>query len=812
MLFPPVPDTVVQTRIAQLVQVVERRADLFSPALGATLRTELAAAQVEAARLLATTLVRLHCRRPGEAYTSDNANGTESVFAAYERPAFGDTPDFPWVVAAGLTAVPPYGTVFTLHVAHPCLCQTRTAGTAAANACRALAASTRPPRALADGGGSANDVCQAPWEAYLRHNVPAVVCVVLVALLERRHSWGRHFLWGHPGLPTPVNFLENRSRRWCAAALFGAFSSIALPYLLQLWHASGALRVWGPSSLLYSMWMMVLVGGLLYPVGVCAHATNRGAGALLGLVYTGLAASVYADTVRCLVARQPFPEFVTALPTLACLAATLALFAWDLAQTLLAVARAGQQWWRQGRQRHQVVDALMTHQDDRALTALARALWAALQRPSLADGHAFYRLRLVELFSARRRHRRAAALAQQAALHRTTACAMAAACLAQWLRRLQLQRALSPAWLACLPGWLAAAARSVGTHAAAALVDFATRRLGRAWAARVYRPLPYFRYAPRVLTMATVALLLLFEVTLRWCLACARVANEVDAVLDRVHCHPVNVVVDAAEVAADAGTAFTAVTGAPLPALASALYHVVVVPFLGLLPAVRVSVDLGLGFSCNTVLVIRDAVYYSFLGSGLCSALVHAAFLLHMLACYRKHMCRLARGDHSLIPRQHTPSFAIVDALKYGGFQVAYLLVGWFCFAILFCLFCLVVTFTVILPAMVGRHLLFGCFFVWCGFCFVYMTRHENGWLTRVLSSASTPTFCGSRWFCRTCGPLSYPSACICCRSCWCVCSSSGAVHAPSRCATAAFSTRSTFSSSSSTSLSACTRLCCAWV
>lgn len=67
-----------------------------------------------------------------------------------------------------------------------------------------------------------------------------------------------------------------------------------------------------------------------------------------------------------------------------------------------------------------------------------------------------------------------------------------------------------------------------------------------------------------------------------------------------------------------------------------------------------------------------QAVYYSFLSAGLLSATLHTGFLLHMLACYRKHIRRLCKGDASFLPKleKYSPVFAIVDGLKYAGFQV----------------------------------------------------------------------------------------------------------------------------------------------
>ena len=208
-------------------------------------------------------------------------------------------------------------------------------------------------------------------------------------------------------------------------------------------------------------------------------------------------------------------------------------------------------------------------------------------------------------------------------------------------------------------------------------------QLGGCLRSRLYRNVKYFRYSPRIVAMATVSAFLLFEVTVLWCLSCKEFSEFVYRVLDGLHCHPVGVMMSVTE-------------------LPSNSWSQTLQPYFQMLPGVRLSVDMGLGLTCHTIAIIRDVVYYCFLASGIISAVMHLGFLLHMVACYRKHIRRMARGDRSMIPKLHSqyPAFAIVDGLKYAGFQVAYVLVGWLFIALVWCLICLFIAFTIVLPIM----------------------------------------------------------------------------------------------------------------
>ena len=123
--------------------------------------------------------------------------------------------------------------------------------------------------------------------------------------------------------------------------------------------------------------------------------------------------------------------------------------------------------------------------------------------------------------------------------------------------------------------------------------------------------------------------------------------------------------------------------------------------YLELISGFKFSYVLGLGLSCTTVNVIKEAIYYSFVSAGILSCVMHMGFIVHMVACYRKHIIRLCMGDRSFLPKTlYAPSFAIADGLKYAGYQVAYMLLAWCLFTVLMCAVDLFVTLTIVLPIM----------------------------------------------------------------------------------------------------------------
>jgi hypothetical protein len=60
------------------------------------------------------------------------------------------------------------------------------------------------------------------------------------------------------------------------------------------------------------------------------------------------------------------------------------------------------------------------------------------------------------------------------------------------------------------------------------------------------------------------------------------------------------------------------------------------------------------------------------------SSFITLIHLFHLLACYRKHMKRLYRGDRSFLPAaKPAPVGMVTAALRYSGYQVAYAVWGW---------------------------------------------------------------------------------------------------------------------------------------
>ncbi len=196
-----------------------------------------------------------------------------------------------------------------------------------------------------------------------------------------------------------------------------------------------------------------------------------------------------------------------------------------------------------------------------------------------------------------------------------------------------------------------------------------------------YRSRSYFRYSPRVLCMATVACLFIYQTLLLWIPACAAFADTVHSIMDTLRCQPERFTLALSQLP------FIHQQVHLPPALVEAI------------PAADLSLDIGL--SCSTDRLVHSIVRYCLGGAGVFSGLMQVAFLMHMLTCYRKHLGRLYAGDRSFLPaKRSASSVAIVDALKYGGFQIAYTLWAWIILTLIMSAFCLFVTFAIVLPVL----------------------------------------------------------------------------------------------------------------
>lgn len=109
---------------------------------------------------------------------------------------------------------------------------------------------------------------------------------------------------------------------------------------------------------------------------------------------------------------------------------------------------------------------------------------------------------------------------------------------------------------------------------------------------------------------------------------------------------------------------------------------------------------MDIGGSCSgTFGLIGNGVIGAFLGSGLIAAIINEAYLLHTMHCYRQHMLGMFRGEH-LTKQRPSPSDCIMSCVRYAGYQIAYLVFGWLLGTCILVLFCLLVTFTTILPIL----------------------------------------------------------------------------------------------------------------
>eukprot|EP00051_Salpingoeca_urceolata_P027753 m.483135 g.483135 ORF g.483135 m.483135 type:complete len:1213 (-) comp22795_c0_seq1:125-3763(-) len=193
-----------------------------------------------------------------------------------------------------------------------------------------------------------------------------------------------------------------------------------------------------------------------------------------------------------------------------------------------------------------------------------------------------------------------------------------------------------------------------------------------------YHNYTHFRYSGRVLCLTSVALLLIYEAVLLWTIYCRDFANFVHRVLNGLYCQPASVMVSLDDI--------------PVPWFRGS-------PLLQIFPGIQLHADVKL--SCRTTNIIREAVFYSFMASGVISGILHAVFLLHMVTCYRKHVIRLCRGQRAFLPKtSYKSSVAIVDGLKYAGYQTAYLLVGFAIVAFVWCFVCLFIALTIVLPIL----------------------------------------------------------------------------------------------------------------
>ncbi|XP_026215794.1 STRA6-like isoform X2 [Anabas testudineus] len=90
------------------------------------------------------------------------------------------------------------------------------------------------------------------------------------------------------------------------------------------------------------------------------------------------------------------------------------------------------------------------------------------------------------------------------------------------------------------------------------------------------------------------------------------------------------------------------------------------------------------------------------------ASLNSVAYTLHVLACYRKHLKRLWKGDKGFLPeRFHKPSPAVSVAsiARYSGWQIAFTLWGYITVHCVHFLFALMMAYVLVLPVLHGKTL-----------------------------------------------------------------------------------------------------------
>ncbi|EDQ87990.1 uncharacterized protein MONBRDRAFT_26692 [Monosiga brevicollis MX1] len=352
-----------------------------------------------------------------------------------------------------------------------------------------------------------------------------------------------------------------------------------------------------------------LLGTLFYPVAICHNSENHLLGSALGSIYCILCTWVYLSTVDCsFKTGRAYPDGAIMMPTLVCLVLLLGyflgLFYVKVKQLVSTISRG----LRARRRRRLLTDAKWR--------GWRSELWKACRRERDPLEFVFYETRVRELTHSARRQER---------------------------DRLKSNRPARSAW-----SWW-----------------FITKDGLRFIVHKIYEPVTYFRYSPRIVSMAMVATFLLFEVTVHWSTEVKKFAAFVHTVVDGLHCEPLGAGMSAVDI-------FSPITPTSLK------------PMLQLIPGFEVAVEVYI--PCKTNFIIENAVYWSFLTAGLVSCVVHWMFLLHMMMCYRKHL-------RFLPARSRNRAFAIVDALRYAGYQIAYLLSGWFILTIVICLVFLFIAF-----------------------------------------------------------------------------------------------------------------------
>ncbi|XP_041641266.1 STRA6-like [Cheilinus undulatus] len=126
----------------------------------------------------------------------------------------------------------------------------------------------------------------------------------------------------------------------------------------------------------------------------------------------------------------------------------------------------------------------------------------------------------------------------------------------------------------------------------------------------------------------------------------------------------------------------------------------------------------GLATSCNQTQALGamipqleefvNVARKSWLATTIFASLNSVAYTFHILACYRKHLKRLWRGQKGFLPeRFHNPSSAVSVAsiARYSGWQIAFTLWGYLIVHFVHFVFALLIVYGLVLPVVHGHAL-----------------------------------------------------------------------------------------------------------
>uniref|UniRef100_A0A8C5G2H9 Stimulated by retinoic acid gene 6 protein-like n=1 Tax=Gouania willdenowi TaxID=441366 RepID=A0A8C5G2H9_GOUWI len=112
----------------------------------------------------------------------------------------------------------------------------------------------------------------------------------------------------------------------------------------------------------------------------------------------------------------------------------------------------------------------------------------------------------------------------------------------------------------------------------------------------------------------------------------------------------------------------------------------------------------------TAIISIIGLVYFSesWLATTIFASLNSVAYTLHVLACYRKHLRRLWKGQKGFLPeRFHNPraSVSVASIARYSGWQIAFTLWGYLIVHFVHFVFALLFVYALVLPIRHGRAL-----------------------------------------------------------------------------------------------------------